>query len=158
MNSRNFLIPSQLVCTSDENENCTLYFESNLELNSFSHFKIRKANDAEVQKMTPLMFPSGETEKSFFFDNKNGIKISSNFQNFTYIRNGQEFPFKLSYNYYKSSSQNAPNSGHYIFRPDNTTREGSIPYATPKIASVFEGKILTQIKVFLNFSCLLIFI
>lgn len=147
MNSKHFLIPSQLVC-AEENGDCTLYFEANLELNSFSHFKIRKANEGQVQKMTPLIFPEGETEKSFLFDNDNGIKISSNLQNFTYIREGHESSFKLSYKHYRSNEQNAPNSGHYIFRPDKSTREGSIPYATPKTASVFEGSILTEILVF----------
>ena len=146
MNNKHFFIPSQLVC-KEENGDCTLYFEANLELNSFSHFKIRKSNEGQVGKMTPLIFPDGETEKSFLFDNNNGIKISSNLQNFTYIRNGHESSFKLSYKHFRSNGETAPNSGHYIFRPDKSTREGSIPYATPKIASVFEGSILTEIIV-----------
>ena len=92
MNRKHFLIPSQLVCT-EENGDCTLYFEANLELNSFSHFKIRKSNEGQVEKMTPLIFPDGETEKSFLFDSDNGIKISSNLQNFTLYSQRHESSF-----------------------------------------------------------------
>jgi len=97
-----------------------------------------------VQNMTILEFLDMENEKSFQFDNKNKISISKNLENFKYIRNGQEFPFKLSYKYYISKYE----SGHYIFTPDGITSKGSIPYAMPEKASVLEGDLLTQITVY----------
>lgn len=95
-----------------------------------------------MQNMTVLEFFEGET-KSFQFDAKNGIKIYENLENFTYIRNGQDLPFKLSYKHYIAKNE----SGHYLFIPDGVTRGGSIPYSFPGKASVFSGDLLIQITV-----------
>jgi hypothetical protein len=140
----NTVLPNQLVCEENIDDQCTLFFEANLTLHSFAYFKIRKANNQPVQKMSKLIFKDLETSKSFLFDDQNGIAISSNLENFTYMRNGQEFPFKLSYQHYLSRL----NSGHYIIRPDENTRKGSKPYSKPYEALVFQGPLFTQITVF----------
>jgi len=55
--------------------------------------------------------------------------------------------FALSYNYYRSYQGPGQKSGAYIFRPDNDTLYGSIPYATPVKGTVHEGQILTIVAV-----------
>ncbi len=60
--------------------------------------------------------------------------------------------FILKYNYYKSynnSGRSPPcdqNSGAYIFRPSNDTKNGSIPYATFQSARVWKGNTVLQIQ------------
>jgi hypothetical protein len=148
MNINNTLIENQVICSNDEDNKCILYFEANLTIHSFAYFKIRKANNDEAQNMTLLKFPDGENEKIFMFNDANGIKIYANLQNFTYIKQGHELPFKLSYRYFKSKSDDSVNSGLYIFRPDDSCKEGSINYSTPKTISISEGNnFLIQITV-----------
>ena len=60
--------------------------------------------------------------------------------------------FTLNYNYYKSYANTGKeppcdqNSGAYIFRPSNDTKNGSIPYATIQSARVWKGNNLIQIQ------------
>jgi len=53
----------------------------------------------------------------------------------------------LTYNYYKSYQGKGVVSGTYLFRPDNETFYGSIPYNTITKARVFNGKTQTIIVV-----------
>lgn len=55
--------------------------------------------------------------------------------------------FKLNYNYYKSYVWGGQKSGAYIFRPDDSTINGSIPYSKPISAKVYRGKNLFQIRI-----------
>ena len=55
--------------------------------------------------------------------------------------------FKLSYEQYQSYQGEEQKSGAYIFRPNEKTISGSIPYAQPKRASISIGNTISQITV-----------
>lgn len=53
----------------------------------------------------------------------------------------------LKYNYYKSYQGPDQKSGAYIFRPEETTINGSIQYSTILHATVYTGNLMTLISI-----------
>lgn len=141
------MIPNQIDCPKIRKEGtfCLLFFEIEIELHTFNYFKISYV-PGTIPKPTRLDFSAGENEESFFFDNGKGIKIASNLRSFTYINDGKNFPFKLSYKYYKARRDGAK-SGHYIFGPTSEFSEGSKLYSKPTAASIYMGNLFAQITV-----------
>lgn len=87
------------------------------------------------------------SEKTFILDDKRMLKLNNNLTKIKYIIDDKEYPFNLSYRFYKSEDKEDVTSGSYIFRPTVETNNNSLLYSQPQKAYYFEGHHLLLITV-----------
>ena len=162
LNSSNQVIPSDVFCANEQDQNdCTLFFKAELINNVFTYFKIVESQDDSVTTLNQgetISFDYGLEDgdelqstianQTYSFDNGRSLSIfDDGLHGFSYNDGSTTHEFTLSYKHYRSYAGPNQPSGAYIFRPDNYTINGSLLYNIPRYAKVFVGENLIQITV-----------
>lgn len=153
MDASNEKIKSDIICSSyGETSDCTLFFILNLQTSSFSYVKILPESSylKKVTNVGKKINFNGKEQLEVKINQKFGIKIKKDLKNFLIFNKRGNFPFKLSYNYYKSYFYKAfdldQRSGNYVFRPTNDSFD-KIMYGSPEEATLYKGENIIQISV-----------
>jgi len=156
--SKNNKQEAEVTCKEKDQQDCTLFMKKNLKETSLNYYMIVPSDKENI------MLKSGTVEaanpQSLIIDEKRELifskldgKIELSFiicPNANDKSKCKKNAFKLSYNYFISAWGGDQPSGVYIFRPDHTTQEGSIPFWHPNSISFLKGKILSELRVNLS--------
>ncbi len=90
--------------------------------------------------------------KTFQIDERRKLTLHTDKQNFMLEvcqpnQPCDTYEFKVHYEFYQSYQGDGQKSGAYIFRPDEKTLSGSIPYSTPVKSTIHQGNVVVQITV-----------
>ena len=153
IDSNNQEIESEVICDEKSFDDCDLFFYVILDGFSLNYYKINHS------KQSKLIIPIKASDpwhlsKNFSIDDKRKIVIHNNMKDYIFEQCQQENSsqcksreFKINYEHYQSYQGEGQKSGAYIFRPNEKTFSGSIPYSVPTKSTIHQGRILTQITV-----------
>ena len=161
MDVDNKTVESDVFCSNETDSNdCTLFFQAEINNNAFACFKIAKNEDAKILpniihgekiEFQTKNYQNSDSFKTYIFDNK-FIKIFENLHQLVYNDGVKNHFFRFDYMFYPSYNDgHFQPSGAYIFRPMDEYINNSIPYTSVKYAKVFLGRNLIQITVKSNY-------
>jgi hypothetical protein len=127
---------------------CDLYFLDHFEAFTLNHYLLQPTSQSN-QVLSLNAIDATATLKTVSVGHNKTLTIVRDLQTFALKDGDQTHPFRVKVNYYPSFCKSGDQaSGAYIFRPADQAINGSLPYTSLSSASVFNGKVVSQVSLY----------
>jgi len=143
------LLPTDIICANaTDTTDCDLFFTNSFSGFGLSYFYL--VSTTTSNQVTAQTYSAGKTiqinpSQSLILNDM--LNFGLNYCTDSSQSNCYKTNFNIKYNYYEGYQAGGQQSGAYIFRPSEKTKNGALSYATPQKVSIYQGKNLVQIHV-----------